>query len=219
MTRVAIHPTTLDIKLFKPGLGLQQDGYLVFKNAEDLAERGKSVIEPLAKIILKDKHQRKGRLEKATMMWADIYMCAARNKQLDVPEVIEKVVKNEKVPKPKGIGRGNHNPRIPSFTLTGLASSIKMPTQAEVLALEFNKLYAAGMRNIDIKEVPELVKEMKLPTHQDPMRIFRYYFWLLVRAGVLLVIGEIKTDEVVKQNAERHGFDPSCMLRPEVMTN
>ena len=217
-TKIAIHPQTLDIRVEKPGLKLKERGYFIFTKEEQLAgwPHLKALIEKLT-----GKPQKKfaSNLGSVTRIWPDLVLRAVNNMAAIVEvqsreNAGEDLDKEPELPKPpevgpkEKLGRGNHNARIPGFTLTGVVPVIPVPPQAEVLALEFNKLFAAGRRDVDPKEIKELVVAMNLPTQQDPMRIFRYYFWLLVNAKTLSVSGEIRRDVVVRQNAIRHKLVP-----------
>lgn len=216
-TKIAIHPQTLDIREDKPGLKLAARGYFIVKKAEDLVKWPQ--LPRLVDLILGKTKSGKTRygsnLGLAERLWADVVLRAVNNignivEYQNLPEA-EKQPQPEILPevKPKEkLGRGNHNARIPGFTLTGVSPVIPVPPQAEVLALEFNKLFAAGRRDVAPTEIKELVVAMNLPTQQDPMRIFRYYFWLLVNAKTLSVTGEVRRDVVTRQNAIRNKLVP-----------
>jgi hypothetical protein len=103
------------------------------------------------------------------------------------------------------LGRGNHNPRLPNFELTGADHEGRLPPQAQLLSVGFKTLFNAKVTTVTQAEVPEYLREMRLATTQDPMRIFRYYFWALVQAGVIKVENTIRVDSVVKRLNTRVG--------------
>lgn len=212
--KYAIHPTTLDIRLDAVGSKLKDKGYFIFSTQEDLAAWPE--LFPFIEAFAGKKKTKYGsRLGIVTRHWPDIVLRAvnnisavvertkAKNAGIDLDKEPEVPSAPPVEPKQK-LGRGNHNARIPDFTLTGLLNQVPAPPQAEVLALEFKKLYDAGRRDIKTSEVKALVMDMNLPTQQDPMRIFRYYFWLLVNAKVLSVSVDVRRDVVTRQNDMRH---------------
>ena len=222
--KYAIHPTTLDIRLDAIGSKLKDKGYFIFSTQEDLAAW--PGLLPFIEAFAGKKTTKYGsRLGIVTKHWPDIVLRAvnnisaiveqtkAKNASRDLDKKPEPVVVPPPPvePKPK-LGRGNHNIRIPDFTLTGLLNQVPAPPQAEVLALEFKKLYDAGRRDIKASEVKALVMEMNLPTQQDPMRIFRYYFWLLVNAKSLSVSVDIRRDVVTRQNDMRHKISSTQVI-------
>jgi hypothetical protein len=207
--KYAVHTDTLDIRVDSPGLRLKDKGYFIFATQEELAAWPE--LKPLIVSIGGKQSKYGSKLGLASKYWPDIILRAVNN----LGGIVDKLqaqnagIDTEKEPapaveaKPK-LGRGNHNARIPDFTLTGLMNQIPVPPQAEVLAVEFKKLYDGGCRSIKAADVKPLVLKMNLPTQQDPMRIFRYYFWLLVNAKSLSVVGDIRRDVVTRQNDIRH---------------
>ncbi len=85
-------------------------------------------------------------------------------------------------------GRGNHKPRLPDFDINPPFTVPNMPTQAMVLAQLLQEKFKAGVIHMDqIHAVPEFIRKANIATRQEPMRIFRYYFWLLVKNGVISI--------------------------------
>lgn len=225
--RVAIHPQTLDLREFRPGMGYQSKGYVIVNGAEGLYQIRDSWVKKLIKKISGDKYD-KPDLKTCTVIWPDIVVRALNNIKALVeadanPNAGPREIEHEEMPisekpieqkdpyaiKTRRVGRGNHIPRYPDFTIIGDEIKLKVPSQVHVLALEFRKLKAAGTELVLQKDVKQVIEGMNIATKQEPLRIFRYYFWVLVRCGVLRPTnGTYFCDKVVQQCAWRGVFEP-----------
>ena len=221
--RVAIHPQTLDIREFRPGMGYQSKGYVIVKGAEDLYMKKETWVLKLYQKVM-GKPTKKLDLRDCTIIWPDIVIRAINNLAAAVEvdkaadpgpsDVVRDVVpiapvKNARLSEGKanqGVGRGNHVNRIPDFRVCDVEIEYKVPSQCMVMALELRKLAKdLGKDIFTMREMQDThCKQLNIGTKQDPMRIFRYYFWSLVRLGVLETLdGSYFNDRVAQQLAIR----------------
>jgi hypothetical protein len=227
MSKIAIHPQTLDCREFKAGQDLFKLGYVVVKGVEDIPEQlSGQVIDQLVAKFSQKRVTKRSRLTILTMMWPDLVLYSLNNiapipgpvgetteeqpkgfpkrfetfassevydpRKPNANEMLEftsheRTLKSpiyKTVPDAKP-GRGNHKPRLPVFQINVVNPIPSMCPQASILAFELQKVVATGKTIMTMADVPIWLKTINLATVQDPMRIFRYYFWLLVRTGVI----------------------------------
>jgi hypothetical protein len=228
VSKIAIHPQTLDCREFKPGQDLFKLGYVVVKGVEDIPEQLSGQV--IDNLVAKFSHKRvtkRSRLTILTMMWPDLVLYSLNNiapvpgpvgaeqeaesakpfprrfstfaskevydpRKPNANEMLEFTshevalkspvyAVQQKVEHP---GRGNHKPRLPMFRILPVEMIPRMCPQASILALELQKL-----RNtkeiMTLADVPGWLKTINLATVQAPMRIFRYYFWELVKMKII----------------------------------
>lgn len=230
--RVAIHPQTLDLREFRPGMGYQSKGYVIVKGAEGLYEVNQQWVINLFKKITGVK-PKSINLRDCTLLWPDLVVRAINNVKAAVeveanPEAGPGEFEHEKMPDSQGrqqvkdgdvtlkkvsVGRGNHNIRYPDFNITDAELTIRVPTQAQILLLEFQKLRKAGTILVKQDDVSSILESMSVVSRQDPLRIFRYYFWLMVRTGILQTVdGSFNNDRVVQLAQNRGFFKPWCTV-------
>jgi hypothetical protein len=89
--KVAIHPTTLDVREFKSGLDLFKLGYVVVSGVEDMPERltGETMNALVEKFRSGKRANKRTRLATLTKIWPDIVLHAMNNiRQIDAGEAV-----------------------------------------------------------------------------------------------------------------------------------
>lgn len=239
MSKIAIHPRTLDCREFKPGQDFYKLGYVVINSVEDLPTKlGGEVLDSLVLKFGQKKVTKRSRLAVLTMLWPDLVLYALNNispvpgpltevqeEQLKtMPRTMTSLASTQKYDprmpnankmlefmeheqrlttpiykvaalKEKGPGRGNHKPRLPMFQILAINEYPALCPQASILALELQKLRKTGKDIMTMTDVPIWLKTVNLATVQDPMRIFRYYFWTLVKTGIIEPIQNMTVEQ------------------------